>query len=325
MICPRCGAENQPTAKICRMCATPLEGSSQRAGMGGGNSPQAKAGNSPALPSPGPGEILCSTCKAVNDATWAYCQQCGSQLHKAGAQQPAPVAAPMPPGPSKPASVPAPIPVRPPLSPPPPTPAPAPAPTPAPAPAPAPVPSQAKAAPPVMPLATTPGNLNKDDIGGIAGILTCSSCGRINTPGSSFCATCGAPLPADQPVSVGSPRPSPSVAATAAPGPAAGAAAAGAAAEAAPRLRLIQEGGGEGEVYKLETDETIIGRNSGDIRFPHDGYMSGRHARLIRRGERYVLIDENSRNGTFKRIDGEVELRAGDIILIGKQLFRFEV
>ena len=53
--------------------------------------------------------------------------------------------------------------------------------------------------------------------------------------------------------------------------------------------------------------------------------MSGRHARIIHRGDRFVLVDENSRNGTFKRIDGEVELKAGDIILIGKQLFRFEL
>jgi pSer/pThr/pTyr-binding forkhead associated (FHA) protein len=90
-------------------------------------------------------------------------------------------------------------------------------------------------------------------------------------------------------------------------------------------LRLIQEGGGDGEVYKVDTDEIVIGRNNGDIRFPHDGYMSGRHARIVRRGEKFVLVDENSRNGTFKRIDGEVELKTGDIILIGKQLFRFEV
>jgi predicted amidophosphoribosyltransferase len=292
MICPRCGAENQPTAKICRMCATPLEGAAQKAAA-----PQAAAGkgpgNSPAAFSPGPGEILCSTCKAVNDSTWAYCQQCGSQLHKAGAQQPVPSPAPIPPPiQGKPMSAPVPVPARPP----------------APAPVPAPIPSPAKAAapPPVVPApaAAAPNNVVRKEEGVAAGILNCSSCGRINTPGSSFCATCGAPLPADQiaPAPVSSPAPT-----------------------GTPRLRLIQEGGGEGEVYKLETDETVIGRNSGDIRFPHDGYMSGRHARLIRRGERYVLIDENSRNGTFKRIDGEVELRAGDIILIGKQLFRFEL
>jgi hypothetical protein len=312
MICPRCGAENQPTAKICRMCATPLEGAAQRAGMAGG---QANAGAgrpvSPGTPSPGPGEILCSTCKAVNDATWAYCQQCGSQLHKVGAQQPVTAAAPGPPAVNKPMSAPAPIPVRPPISPPP-----APvkvAPPPAAPPAAPPVAPPVAAAPPVSPLATTPGNVRKEDT--IGGILTCSSCGRINTPGSSFCATCGAPLPVDQaaPTVIGAPAVS--VPATSSPR----------SGTDMPKLRLIQEGGGEGEVYKLETDETIIGRNSGDIRFPHDGYMSGRHARLLRRGDRYILVDENSRNGTFKRIDGEVELRSGDIILIGKQLFRFEV
>jgi membrane protease subunit (stomatin/prohibitin family) len=133
-----------------------------------------------------------------------------------------------------------------------------------------------------------------------ANVITCPSCGRMNTPGSSFCATCGAALPPEQTLVIASRG-------------------------ATPKLRLIQEGGGDGEIYKLETEETVIGRNSGDIRFPHDGYMSGRHARIIRRGERFVLVDENSRNGTFKRIDGEVELKAGDIILIGKQLFRFEL
>jgi pSer/pThr/pTyr-binding forkhead associated (FHA) protein len=93
----------------------------------------------------------------------------------------------------------------------------------------------------------------------------------------------------------------------------------------AARLRLIQEGGGEGEAYKLETDDTIIGRNKGSITFPHDGYMSGLHARIVRKGDEFVLVDENSRNGTFKKIDGPVTLKPGDVILIGKQLFRFEM
>jgi hypothetical protein len=37
------------------------------------------------------------------------------------------------------------------------------------------------------------------------------------------------------------------------------------------------------------------------------------------------LVDDDSRNGTFIRINGEVELKPGDMILIGRQLFRFEV
>jgi hypothetical protein len=239
--------------------------------------------------SAGPGELLCPTCKAVNDATWAYCQQCGSQLHKMGIPKPSaqPASPPMPPM----MSPVAPMPPMPQVS----TPAPV-----APMNKPQPMAAPAMAAPrpgaaPAMEVATRPAQ-------GSNAVINCSSCGRLNTPGSSFCATCGSALPAlDQAIAGPSAR------------------------IITPKLRLIQEGGGDGEIYKLDTDETIIGRNNGDIRFPHDGYMSGRHARIIRRGENFVLVDENSRNGTFKRIDGEVELKAGDIILIGKQLFRFEL
>ena len=84
------------------------------------------------------------------------------------------------------------------------------------------------------------------------------------------------------------------------------------------------EGGQPGEVYELDAD-TVIGRNKGEIIFPHDGFMSGRHARIERRGASFILTDEGSRNGSFIKIKGEVELKSGDMILVGKQLFRFEV
>jgi pSer/pThr/pTyr-binding forkhead associated (FHA) protein len=83
------------------------------------------------------------------------------------------------------------------------------------------------------------------------------------------------------------------------------------------------EGGQPGDVYELR-DETTVGRTSGDITFPHDGFMSGRHARIVKRGSTHVLVDEQSRNGTFIKIKGEVELKPGDMVLIGRQLFRFE-
>jgi len=90
------------------------------------------------------------------------------------------------------------------------------------------------------------------------------------------------------------------------------------------RLHLVMEGGQPGEIYDL-TGDTVIGRNNGQITFPHDGFMSGRHARIERRGSSFVLTDEGSRNGTFIKTKGEVELKSGDMILVGKQLFRFEV
>lgn len=89
-------------------------------------------------------------------------------------------------------------------------------------------------------------------------------------------------------------------------------------------LHLVMEGGQPGEVYELG-DDTVIGRNTGEISFPHDGFMSGRHARIVKQGNVFKLTDEGSRNGTFIKIKDEVELKAGDMILVGKQLFRFEV
>jgi pSer/pThr/pTyr-binding forkhead associated (FHA) protein len=89
-------------------------------------------------------------------------------------------------------------------------------------------------------------------------------------------------------------------------------------------LHLVMEGGQSGEVYELEHD-TVIGRSSGQVTFPHDGFMSGRHARIELRGRSFILTDEGSRNGTFIKIHGEVELKPGDTILVGKQLFRFEI
>lgn len=143
---------------------------------------------------------------------------------------------------------------------------------------------------------TTPGQ-------SMSGVL-CTQCGQSNGAGSAFCASCGAPMTFGKTMVISS-QPAP------------------------PRhiignLHLVMEGGQPGEVYELEAD-TVIGRNNGEITFPHDGFMSGRHARIERRGNSFILTDEGSRNGTFVKIKGEVELKPGDMILVGKQLFRFEV
>jgi len=132
----------------------------------------------------------------------------------------------------------------------------------------------------------------------------CTQCGQSNSVGSKFCASCGAPMTFGKTMVISSqPAPTP---------PPIG------------RLHLVMEGGQPGEVYELE-ESTVIGRNNGEITFPHDGFMSGRHARIERRGSSFILTDEDSRNGTFITTIGEVELKPGDMILVGKQLFRFEV
>lgn len=134
----------------------------------------------------------------------------------------------------------------------------------------------------------------------VSGVL-CTQCGQASSVGSATCANCGAPIGFGK-TQVMTSQPSPTRG----------------------RLHLVMEGGQPGEIYQL-SDDTVIGRSNGDITFPHDGFMSGRHARIVQRGASFVLTDEGSRNGTFVKIKGEVELKPGDMVLVGKQLFRFEV
>lgn len=94
--------------------------------------------------------------------------------------------------------------------------------------------------------------------------------------------------------------------------------------QSAPSLKLVTEGGETGASYPLDSKKVTIGRSRADITFPHDGFMSGVHARVVERDGHYFLVDENSRNGTFIRIDGEIELKPGDTLIVGKQVFRFE-
>jgi pSer/pThr/pTyr-binding forkhead associated (FHA) protein len=80
-------------------------------------------------------------------------------------------------------------------------------------------------------------------------------------------------------------------------------------------------------VFFVGGDETILGREVGDIVFTGDPFMSRRHAALNRNPAKdsFTLTDLGSSNGTFLRVRGKVELKAGDQLRIGQQLFRFDM
>jgi uncharacterized CHY-type Zn-finger protein len=124
--------------------------------------------------------------------------------------------------------------------------------------------------------------------------VICGACGESVTSTGFYCHNCGARL-----TKLASPEPK-------------------------AVLQLIAEGGQVGKTYLIDKPDTLIGRTEGDITFPYDAYMSSRHVRVIERGGRYYLSDQGSRNGTFVRIKGEIELEPGDMFFVGKQLFRFD-
>jgi pSer/pThr/pTyr-binding forkhead associated (FHA) protein len=90
------------------------------------------------------------------------------------------------------------------------------------------------------------------------------------------------------------------------------------------RLRQITTAGTSRDVYHLTRSELMIGREQGDINFSDDEFMSRRHAQLQFRGNRAMITDQGSSNGTYVRLTGQYALDAGQMIRLGDELLRFE-
>lgn len=97
-----------------------------------------------------------------------------------------------------------------------------------------------------------------------------------------------------------------------------------------PRYARLSERTNDGaprSVFVIGRDETILGREVGDIVFSGDPFMSRRHASLLRNPAdgTFMLRDLGSSNGTFLRIRSKVDLQPGDHLRIGQHLFRYEM
>jgi pSer/pThr/pTyr-binding forkhead associated (FHA) protein len=79
------------------------------------------------------------------------------------------------------------------------------------------------------------------------------------------------------------------------------------------------------DIFHVRGDACVIGRESGDVVFTHDPFLSRKHAVVQRKGDAFFLVDLGSSNGTFVQIRGQVILRAGDELRVGEQLYRVDV
>ena len=96
----------------------------------------------------------------------------------------------------------------------------------------------------------------------------------------------------------------------------------------ASKMRLIQRlrGGDIGIIFRARGDNITIGRESNDVNFPDDPFISGRHSQVsIGADGRFTVSDLGSKNGTFVRIAEEATLQNGDYVFIGQQLLRVEM
>ncbi len=98
---------------------------------------------------------------------------------------------------------------------------------------------------------------------------------------------------------------------------------------AAPRYARLCQRTVEGvtrDVYYPTREETVVGREVGDVVFTTDPFMSRRHAAIVRdpATNTFTLKDLGSSNGTYLGIRGERELVSGDHVRVGQHLFRLD-
>jgi pSer/pThr/pTyr-binding forkhead associated (FHA) protein len=91
------------------------------------------------------------------------------------------------------------------------------------------------------------------------------------------------------------------------------------------RIALVIGRDVTGNAFPIPETGVHLGRERGDVLFPEDGYVSGLHCRLSWEGGRLMLTDLGSSNGSFLRLREETDIRTGDVLLMGQQLFRVAV
>jgi pSer/pThr/pTyr-binding forkhead associated (FHA) protein len=91
------------------------------------------------------------------------------------------------------------------------------------------------------------------------------------------------------------------------------------------RIALVIGRDVTGNAFPIPETGVHLGRERGDVLFPEDGYVSGLHCRVSWDAGRLFLTDLGSSNGSFIRLYEETEIRTGDVLLMGQQLFRVAV
>lgn len=165
--------------------------------------------------------------------------------------------------------------------------------------------------------------------------VVCGRCSGRNRPHMAYCQYCGAKLASDAPDSTRPEVPvakAPSLPSPVAPHPpdlarpaVVAPAPVPAASAGRSRLVVIAQDGSPGREYALGQDQTDIGHDQGAIQLPNDPYVSPRHARVVRRGGRFFILDLGSVNGVYLRLRKPHALVDGDLVLVGLEVLRFDV
>lgn len=91
------------------------------------------------------------------------------------------------------------------------------------------------------------------------------------------------------------------------------------------RLLQMLPSGGVRDVRHMWDDEITLGREEGDLVYSDDAFLSRRHCTIGWDGNRAVITDLGSSNGTFVRLGGITTVKNGEHVRMGDQLFRIEL
>ncbi len=84
----------------------------------------------------------------------------------------------------------------------------------------------------------------------------------------------------------------------------------------------LDSSGNPAQRHSLRTETVEFGRTQGTYTFPEDKLMSRVHARVLQRGEDFVIEDAGSRNGTFVKVRGKAPVPVGSAVLVGSRLLK---
>ena len=68
----------------------------------------------------------------------------------------------------------------------------------------------------------------------------------------------------------------------------------------------------------------VVGRAGADIAFEEDRFLARAHARLERSADGVTVVPLDALNGVYRKADGPFELVDGTILLVGREVLRFE-
>ncbi len=88
---------------------------------------------------------------------------------------------------------------------------------------------------------------------------------------------------------------------------------------------LVNRDGSDGQRFPLSGEYCVVGRAGADIAFDDDRFLARQHARFERGGDGSVKVEAlDSLNGVFRKADLPVELVDGTVVLVGREVLRFE-